>query len=120
MSSEVQTSCQGRTLFEETVWRLRQVFFRDNKNIAQFECQLELANEMALPTDKLVEALQDGSAMAELCSDAELCKAYGVGGSPSYVLNEGRQKLYGNVGYKVIAANVQEIISQPQHQASWC
>lgn len=120
ISCEAQTSCQGRTLFEETVWRLRQVFFRDNKNIAQLECQLELANEMALPTDKLVEALQDGSAMAELCNDAELCKAYGVGGSPSYVLNEGRQKLYGNVGYKVIAANVQEIISQPQHQASWC
>ncbi len=120
ISCEAQASCQGHSLFEETAWRLRQAFFRDNKNIARLECQLQLANEMGLPTDKLVEALQDGSAMAELCRDAELCKTYSLGGSPSYVLNEGRQKLYGNVGYKVIAANVQEVLNVPQHQASWC
>ena len=115
-----QSSLNGHSLFEATTWQLRRAFFRDNKNITRLECQLELANEMGLPTDKIVKALHDGAAMAELCRDFDLCREYGVGGSPSYVLNEGRQKLYGNVGYKVIAANVQEIIKQPQQQASWC
>jgi len=36
------------------------------------------------------------------------------------LLNEGRQKLYGNVGYRIIEANVQEILHQPGNQASWC
>ncbi len=120
ISCVAQASCDGRNLFEETVWRLRQAFFRDNKNISRLECQLALADEMGLPCDKIVELLHDGSAMAALCRDTDLCKEYAVAGSPSYILNEGRQKLYGNVGYKVIAANVQEVLHQPQHQASWC
>ncbi len=33
---------------------------------------------------------------------------------------QGRQKLYGNLGYRIIEANVQEILSRPEHQASWC
>lgn len=110
----------GRSLFEETAWRLRQRFFRDNQNIARRDCQLALAEEMELPKGRIEALLQDGSAMAALCRDIELCKEYSVGGSPTYVLNEGRQKLYGNVGYKVIAANVQEVLHQPAAQASWC
>ncbi len=120
ISAESQTQFDGRTLFEEIAWQLRLAFFRDNKNIAHQDIQLALASKMALPTGLLIEALQDGSAIAELCRDVELVDEYKVSGSPSYVLNEGRQKLYGNVGYKVIAANVQEIISQPNNQASWC
>jgi len=120
ISSHGQTSYDGHSAFEETVWRLRQSFFRDNKNISRLECQLALADEMELPCDSIVGLLHDGSAMAALCRDTDLCKEYGVTGSPSYILNEGRQKLYGNVGYKVISANIQEVLNQPQHQASWC
>ena len=58
--------------------------------------------------------------MAALCGDINLAQEYGVKGSPTYILNQGRQKLYGNVGYKVIAANVHELLEQPENQASWC
>ncbi len=64
--------------------------------------------------------LDDGQAMASLCKDLQLQEKYKVIGSPTYVLNEGRQMLYGNVGYKVIAANVEELVHQPGDQASWC
>jgi predicted DsbA family dithiol-disulfide isomerase len=110
----------GRSLFEELAWQLRLAFFRDNKNIAQLSQQLPLAEALGLPSAQLIDNLHSGAAMAALCRDSELCKQYGVGGSPSYVLNQGRQKLYGNVGYKVIAANVQEVLHQPGNQASWC
>ena len=41
--------------------------------------------------------------------------------SPTFILNEGRQKLYGNVGYRVIEANLQELLKSPDaSQASWC
>jgi hypothetical protein len=37
------------------------------------------------------------------------------------VLNGGRQKLYGDVGYKIIEANIQELIRDPHpDHASWC
>jgi hypothetical protein len=35
-------------------------------------------------------------------------------------MNEGRQKLYGNVGYRILDANVRELWERPQAQASWC
>jgi len=110
----------GRNVFEELMWRLRLAFFRDARNIARQDVQFELAAGLGLPLAPIRSALEDGTAMAELCRDLELCKELSVGGSPTYVLNEGRQKLYGNVGYKVIAANVQEMLQRPEDQASWC
>jgi hypothetical protein len=36
-------------------------------------------------------------------------------------LNDGRQKLYGNVGFRIIEANIQELLRAPVgDQASWC
>ena len=44
-----------------------------------------------------------------------------IHGSPSFVLNDGRQTLYGNVGYRVLEANIQELLRAPSaDQASWC
>jgi hypothetical protein len=36
------------------------------------------------------------------------------------VLNEGRQHLNGNVGYRVIEANVRELLHKPADEMSWC
>lgn len=44
-----------------------------------------------------------------------------VQGSPKFVLNEGRQKLNGNVGYAVIEANINELLRSPiAGAANWC
>ena len=44
-----------------------------------------------------------------------------IEGSPSLVLNQGRQKLYGNVGFRIIEANILELLRQPRaDDASWC
>ena len=40
--------------------------------------------------------------------------------SPSLVMNEGRQHLNGNVGYRVIEANVHELLRKPVDEMSWC
>jgi hypothetical protein len=44
-----------------------------------------------------------------------------VKGSLMMILNEGRQKLFGNVGYRIIEANIHELLREPNpDQASWC
>ena len=35
-------------------------------------------------------------------------------------LDGGRQTLFGNVGYRVISANIEELLHQPSGEASWC
>ena len=66
------------------------------------------------------KSLNDGSALAALMSDTEKKELLKLEGSPSYILNDGRQKLYGNVGYRVIEANVTELLEHDDNQLSWC
>ncbi|MCK5640109.1 MAG: DsbA family protein [Gammaproteobacteria bacterium] len=120
ISSQSQDAFDGRSLFEETMWQTRLAFFRDNRQIDEREVLMDIAESLGLQLDNIQALMDNGAAMAEMCLDAERCKQHAVEGSPFYILNEGRQKLYGNVGYKIIAANVQEILSRPEDQASWC
>jgi len=43
-----------------------------------------------------------------------------VSSSPTLLLNEGRQRLVGNVGYRILEANVRELFERPGVQQSWC
>jgi predicted DsbA family dithiol-disulfide isomerase len=62
----------------------------------------------------------DGSAMSALMNDYQKSNQQGIKGSPSYVINGGRQTLYGNVGYRVLLANLEELLNNPEDEASWC
>jgi len=65
--------------------------------------------------------IENGAACAALMSDYQDADAMKVSGSPTFLLNEGRQTLYGNVGYHIIEANIQELMREPASgQASWC
>lgn len=58
---------------------------------------------------------------ASLSADYQDADKARIEGSPTFILNEGRQKLYGNVGFRVIEANIRELLRDPgSDQASWC
>ncbi|MEJ2508643.1 MAG: disulfide bond formation protein DsbA [Gammaproteobacteria bacterium] len=120
IDAEGQADFDGRSLFEEANWRVRQAFFVDDRDIGAMDCLFDIGAGLDLTRASIQRRLDSGEAMSALCRDIELCREHGVEGSPTYLLNEGRQKLYGNVGYRIIEANVQEILHQPGNQASWC
>lgn len=109
-----------RTIAEEAIWQVRKAFFQQALDIGNQSVLIELAEDMGLPVAKLELLLSDGSAMAALAADMELKEDYKLEGSPSFILNEGRQKLFGNVGYRIIEANVVELLEHEDNQASWC
>lgn len=110
----------GKSVLETFAWELRVAFFRDLKDISSNDIQLQIANRLELPVDKILNKIESGEAYASLDDDSQLKAEYQISGSPTFVFNEGRQKIYGNVGYRVIEANVRELINQPGSQASWC
>lgn len=121
ISSDARAEYDNRCAHEEAAWRLRMAFFRDNRNIATREVQDSVAQEMALPLDDIQHVINSGEAFAALHEDTELTMQYKIPGSPTFVLNEGRQLLYGNVGYRIIEANIRELLRNPQYgDASWC
>lgn len=108
------------SMLETTAWVLRLAFFRDLIDISNWRQQLEIAERLDLPVAAIEQLIKNGSAFAAVADDLQLIDKYGVKGSPTLILNEGRQIIYGNVGYRVIEANVQELLDQPESQASWC
>ncbi|MEA1890053.1 MAG: hypothetical protein U9N50_09790, partial [Pseudomonadota bacterium] len=110
----------GKTVFEETLWRVRCAFFEDALDIGNITVLKNIAEELQLPMAEIEQVLYDGTALASLMSDMEKKELLKLEGSPSYVMNDGRQKLYGNIGYRVIEANVTELLEHDNNQLSWC
>ena len=110
-----------RNLMEQAIWRFREAFFRDGRNIALRSVQDDIAAELQLPLRAIHAIIDSGQAHAELYLDDEAKNRYQVPGSPTIVLNGGRQLLYGNIGYRIIDANVRELLHNDNDgQASWC
>ncbi len=115
-----KTPSGHRSLAWEASWRLRRAFFEDAIDISLRNEQMRLAEELGLPVSELEGHLDSGRAHAVLSGDLALARENAVRVSPTIILNEGRQVLTGNVGYRVIEANVTEILQRPQQQQSWC
>lgn len=100
---------------------MRRAFFHDARDIGLWDVQCAVARETGVDVAVIDGLIRDGAAFAALASDYHDAGEMGVQGSPTFVLNGGRQKLYGNVGYKIIEANVAELIRDPNpDRASWC
>ncbi len=100
--------------------QIRRAFFVDAQDIGDLNLLLDLARQAGLEKQRLEAAIMDGGAMAELSADQLNARDLGVRGSPTWVLNEGRQILYGNVGYRILNANIEELLKRPMAEASWC
>ena len=110
----------GKSVFEEAVWRCRLGFFRDLQDVADRAYQEALAADISLPLAGIRRQIDSGAAYAALCADFDAKQKHLVEGSPTFLLNAGRQKLFGNVGYRIIEANIQELLADPGERASWC
>jgi predicted DsbA family dithiol-disulfide isomerase len=120
ISTDRRDDLHGRTPFEEAIWQVRSAFFEHARDVSDREVLRDVLAEVGLPISAVEAKLQSGEATAEACRDIELRDKHKIEGSPTYYLNQGRQKLYGNVGYRVVSANLRELVEQPGHQASWC
>ena len=106
---------------ETLAWALRLAFFAQARDIGLRTVQTEIAKGIGIDTAAVDRLLESGAAHARLASDHAAADKAKLEGSPTFVLNDGRQKLYGNVGFRVIEANIRELLREPNpDQASWC
>ena len=107
-------------LVEPVALRIRRAFFSEARDINDYSTLIACAQAENIDEQLLKTALRDGSAIAALSDDQRSANALGMRGSPTWVLNEGRQLLYGNVGYRILNANIEELARHPTLEASWC
>jgi len=108
-------------VFESVMWAFRRGFFGENRDIAQWDVQCDLARPFGVDIAAITARIHDGTAFARLSADYQDAERLRIEGSPTFVLNEGRQKLYGNVGFRIIDANLRELLRDGgADEASWC
>lgn len=115
-----QPDANGNTAFERAAWAVREAFFRDLVDVSLLSELLAIAEELQLPVGKIQASLDNGAAHARLSQDINSARDQSVRASPTLLFNEGRQVLTGNVGYRVIEANVRELLRVPADRSSWC
>jgi predicted DsbA family dithiol-disulfide isomerase len=111
-----------RDRYEALVAAVRMAFFAQGQDIAELDVLLELLPAEGPDATAVRGLIDSGEAYAALHHDYKLAEQHGVLGSPTYVFNEGRQLLYGNVGYRIIETNIRELLAAPaiNGQPSWC
>ena len=81
----------------------------------------EIAEDLDIDYGRVEARIRSSEAVARLDADHKLAELNSVRGSPTFLMNNGRQKLYGNVGYRLIEANIEELLRKPAaDEASWC
>ena len=99
---------------------LRKSFFVEALDIGSVQVVLKIAGDAGFDPVDLESRIESGQALAALVADYERAREISIKGSPSWVLNNGRQILYGNVGYRILSANIEELVKSPVDEASWC
>jgi predicted DsbA family dithiol-disulfide isomerase len=111
---------KSEKILEKTAWAFREAFFTKLDNISDRQIQFKIAKSLGLPKKAIQLMIDSGEAYASLSKDMELVKEHNVTVSPTLIFNEGRQRLNGNVGYRVIEANIRELLHNPPDEHSWC
>jgi len=106
---------------EAVLNELRDAFFKRCLDISRWPVLNDALESAGVSVNDVRETIDSGMAYADLEADHRDQQLLMVQGSPTFILNEGRQKLYGNVGYGVIEANIVELLRSPvAGAASWC
>ncbi len=109
------------SIFDQALWAFRCAFFQDCRDIARWNVQCEVASAVGVDLVAIERLIHNGRAFASLSADYQDADTLRIEGSPSFVLNEDRQKLYGNIGFRLIESNIQELLRTPREdEASWC
>jgi predicted DsbA family dithiol-disulfide isomerase len=106
--------------FEKAIWAFREAFFTQLKDVSQRKVQEELTQALGLSIADIQAQIDSGEAYAQLSRDFELVKEHHVTVSPTLIFNEGRQRLNGNVGYRIMEASIRELLRIPVGEESWC
>ena len=108
-------------LSTRAAWALREAFFVEARDISDWDTHRDIAKALGIDYGQIDRAIRSSEALARLESDYTQGLAKDIKGSPTFLMNEGRQRLFGNVGYRLLEANVHEVIDgRNEGEASWC
>lgn len=99
---------------------LRHAFFAEAIDISLQKNLLAIVERTSISREKIEHVIHTGEAFATLSLDLKMANELSIKSSPTLIFNDDRQRLTGNIGYKIIQANIKELLNSPNKQQSWC
>ena len=99
---------------------MRHAFFVETIDVSNQQLLFDIADRVDVDLPELRQVIASGAAHARLADDLAIAAQSAVRSSPTLIFNGGRQVLSGNVGYRVLEANIRELLRSPGVQQSWC
>ncbi len=112
VQGENTENAQCHNLSSRAVRELRTAFFAEGKDVSNWSAQREICARLHVEFEDVLAKIETGEAITLLAADYELAQSMNVRGSPTYILNDGRQVLFGNVSYAILKANVSELLTE--------
>lgn len=109
-----------KTLVEHVICAIRRAFFEQGRNIGDMAVLWTIISDFGIDRTAIQQVLDNGSALALHSQQNEKRYTLQLEGSPTFIMDGGRQKLFGNVGYRVIQANIEQLLKDKQTEMSWC
>lgn len=116
---EQQNGCAEGSV-EKMAWAMREAFFRSAQDISSTQVLKTIISDNGIDIGQVCTRIENGEAFAVLSEDMKIAMELNVKSSPTMIFNEDRQRLTGNVGYKIMQANIRELLNSPNKQHSWC
>jgi len=101
-------------------WAIRRAFFEDNRNVARRSVQFEVAESLGIPRAPIERFRDDGSGIALLWEEDQLRNEMKIQGSPTYVFDGGRARLFGNFKERVLQSTIAELLEDLDSGGSAC
>lgn len=117
--AEANGSLEAGT-FNQLAWQMRKSFFSEARDISNTAIIKEIIEEQGLLLSEFESSIANGKAYAVLSEHMQSALDKHVRSSPTLTFNEDRQRLTGNVGYRILEANVRELLERPEDQQTWC
>jgi predicted DsbA family dithiol-disulfide isomerase len=105
---------------ERGLLAIRHAFFVEVADVSSLPVLLDVVRDAGLDAAGVQMTLETGLAHAGLSADLTAAAQAFVRSSPTLTFNEGRQVLAGNVSYRVLEANIRELLQRPGDIQSWC
>ncbi|WP_206485692.1 DsbA family protein [Thalassotalea sp. G2M2-11] len=106
MVIKVIESLHGKAQAAEIAACFRHAFFQQAKDISSLNELMSIVDDKNLDATSVSNAIKDGKAIARLMTDYQQAKSLGLQGSPTFILDGGRQMLYGNITIETLCANI--------------
>lgn len=113
-------ACHDKQTSSDYCSAVRHAFFIDGVDISQWDVLKAIAVKMHIDWKKVDHYFHQGRGLANLQQNFQQASTQHITISPAWVFNEGRQKLIGNVGYRVIEANLKELVENKPLPQAWC